>query len=371
VRRATRIAVLIVACGFAIDSARPDFAKPQAEEITMARTFADGIPATAEKYLADLYQTAADRISRAVTNPTGATFNARQFRNARAADLVRQIDETVARVKGVTAGWASRNLGAAYNNGLATAMQQLRKAGVSDSEMPVKGGFSQVDRRTVAVIAADMAVSLDSALSRQAKAAKRFLRATAQAIAPDSEISKVVAQGAITGDVRGTVRQMRGVLNEQQIDDYRAAGSQVIQVGKAQMTVRAYAEMLVRTRTREATVHARHERLVGNGFDLVVIVGRVSTNFCTAYLGRVFSITGGNGRYPALRDLPGGGPPFHPNCSKSTALYSERFATDAEKRHAGLSDERFVTTDAAEAQSLFNRKGEVHNAIRRYRTRTA
>ena len=330
--------------------------------------FAEGVPASARKILVDIYRDAGGRIAEAVIHPTGKTFNARQFNRARAAQLSRQIDAVLLDVKARTIRWGADNAAKAYRGGLETAVSQLRQAGLADSAIPVQGGFSQIDRRTVAVIAADIAISLDDALSDQAKSAKRFLTASAQRMVPDSEISKVVAAGAISGDVRATVRGMRGLLNEAEIEDYRKAGQQIIEVGKASMTVRAYAEMLVRTRMRQATEQGRKERLVANGHDLVSIVGSLSRNFCTAYLGRVFSITGGSTAYPPLASLPGGGPPFHPNCSKSTRAFIERFATDAQKRQAKMTDRRLVTGSASAAQAIFDRKDELRNVERRFKT---
>ena len=54
---------------------------------------------------------------------------------------------------------------------------------------------------------------------------------------------------------------------------------------------------------------ARHERLGELGLDLVAFVGRVSDNFCSAFLGQVFSLSGTSNKYPAYASLPGGGPP--------------------------------------------------------------
>jgi hypothetical protein len=325
---------------------------------TILPAFAGGVPQSAQQVLVDLYDDAASRIAEMIRTPTGKTFDARRFGRARAAELIGGIENIMRHTRRQTYDWLGPNVSRAYGRGLTDAVKQLKAIGLRGKDLPVQGGFSVIDRRTVATIAADMAVSLDSALSDQAKAAQRFLRAAAQKIAPDSEISKVIAKAAITGDIRAAVRNMRGLLNVGQIADYRKAGSQIVQIGGAQMTVRAYSEMLVRTRLREAVQHGRHERLVANGHDLVMVVGRISENFCTEYVGRVFSIrgiTGESDEYPALDELPGGGPPFHPNCSKSTRPYIARFASDEQKTLARMRvPKSLLTTDAAEAQAAFD-----------------
>lgn len=141
-------------------------------------------------------------------------------------------------------------------------------------------------------------------------------------------VNRAIARGLISGDVRvaeGAIRDLFRDRNAPERESYRKLGNKIVTVGKAEMTVRAYAMTVVRTRTREATVSARHERLGASGISLVQITGNNSTNFCTAFIGLVCSLAGEQTidgvTYPALSSLPNGGPPFHPNCSKGTAAY--------------------------------------------------
>jgi hypothetical protein len=84
-------------------------------------------------------------------------------------------------------------------------------------------------------------------------------------------------------------------------------------------------------------------------------VGLVSTHFCTAFLGQVFSLSGKSDKYPAYSELPGGGPPFHPNCSKSTRPFVEELASPAQLEQAeGLDDaDKLLGDDPARAQRKF------------------
>jgi hypothetical protein len=134
------------------------------------------------------------------------------------------------------------------------------------------------------------------------------------------KLNRILAGGVIEGAPVETIRTLRDELS-------KIHGETVPIVDKNGDTInyaaKDYAEMVARTQTRQATTIARHERLESNGVDLVSIVGRVSTNFCTAFLGQVFSLSGKSDKYPALSSLPGGAgpyppPPFHPHCSKST-----------------------------------------------------
>src|SRR5207248_2252057 len=61
-------------------------------------------------------------------------------------------------------------------------------------------------------------------------------------------------------------------------------------------------------------------------------------------------------KYPAYASLPGGGPPFHPNCSKSTAPFIEALASKEQlDLAAGVDDaEKLLDVkDPAEAQRRF------------------
>jgi hypothetical protein len=113
--------------------------------------------------------------------------------------------------------------------------------------------------------------------------------------------------------------------------------------------------MVVRTKTREAVVAGRTERFSGLGLDLVAITGRLSDNFCTAFLGQVFSISGKHPKYPPLSSLPGGGPPFHPNCSKGVRPYIEDLATPGQQKAAVPSSAvaDLIGKTPAEAQRMF------------------
>jgi hypothetical protein len=69
----------------------------------------------------------------------------------------------------------------------------------------------------------------------------------------------------------------------------------------------------------------------------------------------VFSLSGKSDKYPAYAELPGGGPPFHPNCSKSTRPFIEDLASSKQLDQAdGLDDaDKLLGMKPAEAQRTF------------------
>lgn len=101
---------------------------------------------------------------------------------------------------------------------------------------------------------------------------------------------------------------------------------------------------------REAVIRKAKQ----GGNDLVEIIGpRDSKDFCSRLVGRVFSISGKSEEFPPLRNLPNGGPPFHPHCRhRATPADSVApllpFASDT--------PDYLLTDDSYEAEKEFQRR---------------
>jgi hypothetical protein len=74
-----------------------------------------------------------------------------------------------------------------------------------------------------------------------------------------------------------------------------------------------YAEMVIRTTSREAQSAATAQTMLKTGMDLVTISEHKDTDgpdVCNVYEGNTYSLTGSSDEYPVLDQWP----PFHPNC---------------------------------------------------------
>jgi hypothetical protein len=312
-----------------------------------------GVPASAVEVLVRLYRGAAESLRQAVLHPPGGTSKSRAFNRSRAANQLAQVQEILAALNAGAAAWVGANAPKAYRNGLVGAQKQLEAIGVSSPGDAVQGSFSLIDRRAMEVIAEDIYADLSKASTAMGNGAARVIRKTAQSGLSEVEINLVLAKGILLG-------QPQQAIAELQKDLERVNGKQITIVNKngdpMTFDVRTYARMVATTKTREIMETARHRRLADSGIDLVRIIGAVSVNFCTAYLGAVFSLKGDHPKYPPLSSLPGGkGPPFHPNCSKSTRPFIEDLATTTQlEEAAGVQDlEKMTGITPSQAQKRF------------------
>jgi hypothetical protein len=314
-----------------------------------------GVSADVVAEIVKTYQEAAARLKAIVLKPPGGTEKSQAYTQARAAQQLAQIQQIKVELGQRASQWTGKAITAAMSKGIALANSQAKEAGVSPStgSSGTVGSFALIDPGIVKQFAADTYADLAKAAGSMADVAASTLRHTRQMKLSEVDINRILAGGSIEGKPVETIRRLREAL--------RAVHGDLVEItdkngDPLHFSVGYYASVVARTKTRQASVAARHERLSGLGLDLVSIVGRISKNFCTAYLGKVFSISGKSDKYPALDELPSDGPPFHPNCSKSTAPFIESLASPAEIDEAEGTDDQdqFVgVTDTSKLQRMF------------------
>jgi hypothetical protein len=287
-------------------------------------TSPSGVPKNVVEVLGDLYRAAQTRFQQMVLHPTGTETGA-PFNQARAAQQLQQVDAIVRELKVRSNAWVGKQVPAVYKTALALADKQAAEVGIRPEGSAIQGSFNLIDHPTVRIFARDMAVDLFKASDSMGETTKKILRQTAQLKLGESEIDRILAGGVIDGQPAQTIQALRKALE-------KAHGGKLVTIinkngDPMSFDAKDYAEMVARTKTREAAVTARHGRLEELGLDLVMIIGRISENFCTGFLGKVYSLSGTSPKYPAYSSLPFGGPPFHPNCSKGTRPFVDELAS--------------------------------------------
>ena len=114
-----------------------------------------------------------------------------------------------------------------------------------------------------------------------------------------------------------------------------------------------YAELVARTKTREAVTRGSINRYIEAGQDLVIITNHgTDCEVCKFFEGKVFSISGTHPKYPPIDQLLNGGPPFHPNCLHNIAPFVEDLASETEKRIGAKIDKRVLGKSQKEIARL-------------------
>jgi SPP1 gp7 family putative phage head morphogenesis protein len=116
----------------------------------------------------------------------------------------------------------------------------------------------------------------------------------------------MIAEGLIEGQARRTVSDtilqgLRKQLGEERF----------IVINGRNYRPDKYAELLARTRTREASSQGTINTALRYGVDLVQWDAHAEVcEYCQQFSGRVYSISGADDSFPQLNEKP----PLHPNC---------------------------------------------------------
>lgn len=318
------VAVLVLAIAFLVNVGATF-------TMAMPRDTDRGVPLAIVNEIVSIFEASSDEIAAQVEAGLLVESRSAAFRRARAAALIRSIDDVVQRFGAEVSPRVREAARAAVELGDAQGRVQLRETGIPPE---ASGVFVGANPESIEIVARDIVSKSVRAMDDLGASAKTFLRRIQSTEIADVAASRAIAKAIVTGDPKIAVREVRNAFGKPTADaSYRRLGNRTIQVGKMTTSVRAYANMLVRTRTREAVVQGRHDRLSASGVNLVIITGKVSRYFCTRYIGLICSLSGNDKDWPALSSLPGGGPPFHPLCSKGTRPFVPELARDEDVAH--------------------------------------
>ncbi len=160
-------------------------------------------------------------------------------------------------------------------------------------------------------------------------------RETLYEYAPDmKKVDRLIARGRKNGKPRETLKSLRElVVSATEDGSYVTVASASGEIGC--MTAKYFSEALFQTRNAEIACIDSIDRLARKDIDLVKVIGRKSCDFCTAFVGVVFSISGQDRRFPPLATMLCGHTPFHVACTKSLVAFIPELA-DAEDIAAAL-----------------------------------
>lgn len=262
----------------------------------------------------------------------------------RATQLIARINVLLGRLDPVKAGqlkrWIARQIPKAYVLGDVAASAELRKillaAGVDPTS--IARGFVAINNEAMRGIVAAMNLTLTGRLESMRDFIGTTIRTTQRTLAQNEAMRAITSRGLLTGssgrqvsdDIarmlvgrpdQATRARLRALgFRNDLLDDFSViADHKLITVGGRRFRVRSYADLVARTQMREAHTTGTLVRLRQNDVDHVRISRhrQAELDVCTPFAGKVFYIgpSGGDSQgFRSLREIPNGGPPFHPNC---------------------------------------------------------
>jgi hypothetical protein len=285
-----------------------------------------------------LLREASARTRQIILNPPGKTDAAKTFAASRAAQLLAGYNKHLAALRGRLADVAARKVAGAYQDGLTAGEKQARAAGVAPENSPIKGGFTLVDTRRAQVLAQQTVGDLNKAVDSMQRTTGVIVKQV-QAMGLDkAAVNRVLAGGTITGTPLQTLIELKKRIRTAAID------GKIVTVNTRTGVATHhkpddYAELVFQTKLAETTNVATVHRLQDRGIFYARIIGSNSRNFCTAFVGRVFYTGPGSdplGLFPSIHELPRGGAPFHPRCTKRYVAFIPRLATPAQIEDARI-----------------------------------
>ena len=189
--------------------------------------------------------------------------------------------------------------------------------------------------KKIASIAKGSSTDMGAGLDQGLETIRKWARSSQQDILLESVIDRAVSEAS-------SVRQLKSKLTkkfEEALGLTDGSGGRTITINGRNYQIDKYAEMLARTKSRQAQSLGTMESCGAAGVDLVRISSHnTTTPVCIPHEGRVYSISGKSDIYPILREIPG----FHPNClhvmtpfiaaPADTARGQEQLAADRERK---------------------------------------
>lgn len=268
---------------------------------------------------------------------------------ARRFSVYRELVSEVAALRRFSREWATESLVEFFSE--------------EDRRVSRKGSRPISAQAGAAPVALGFLDSIDKALFSLSTLGGRLLRSTdpidAMGFSARSKVSREVAKG-VSPEVART-RALNSYLDE-------IAKTPVTILGKSAKPITFSLPYYVALSAQVAMVSsqtaAAKARAQSDGMDLVRVTDNPSLigDYCDAYRGRVFSVSGTHPKYPPLASTPSGGPPFHPWCTHTLTPVTDGEASGLEN---ALVDSEFLLEPGESAKrvdELWQRRNEKNPA---------
>lgn len=314
-------------------------------------------------------------------------------RRASIVSKMQQIFQKFDGLEEATGKWAKRNITKLYWQNKREIEADLKKLGLP----PVRdfAGFNLVHQQSIEALLNDPSTGFVSGMTRGADQIKdrmktirnqaKLLRSSQRAF--DETIARVgILEGATLNQTRDAlVREMLsskarselvllpkvGKLPKNHIFA-NMANLPFVEIplasgGVRNLRIDHYAEMLARTKSRQAAVLARRNAALSHGQDVMQVSSNLplEDDACSLYIGRLFALTQAAAEkwgIAHVSQLPNGGAPFHPNCTHSEIPYYPEVEDQAETAVRGTKPPPWALNRPwSEVQKEYRKRGGFKN----------
>ena len=271
----------------------------------------DPIPTTPGR--SDIVDVYADTLRRLKDVLAGEDFTKASKR--RAAEKIQDIQRLIKELRRENIAWCEQYIPDAYKVGMYQDEKLLKR--YKGNEYSAQ--FSKLHKEA-AMVAAEGAVADFNAIANGIEQTFVGYIRRAQYTGAKQAIAREIAGGIVEGASRQTV-------SYRLVEELRQrAVNGIITVGRANLNVNAYADLLARTVTRAARTEGTLNRAKEYGIDLVIISNTGAVDFCTIFEDQIFSLSGKSKRYPKLVHRP----PLHPCCTHTLSAFVSEFSDEDE-----------------------------------------
>jgi hypothetical protein len=271
-----------------------------------------------EDNLKKIYLTSRERLI-AIIADSGVTVNRKQYSRT----LLKQINSELRILRKRTNEWISLVCPKEYAKGIRTVNKYFRENGIPFTSA---AEFAVIHKDAINILAREMSHHINSGFAKAGRRVQSYFDEN------DDILRQIglerTAVGLATGET--TLQLKQSLLDTLKENNFLSIKYQ----NGVEMPLDAYALLVARSTRREAVNAGTINQLTENGYDLVKISEHYPTcAICAQYQGRVFSISGEDGRFPHL-DIAFNDGYFniHPNCRHGVTPYIETLQTDAELR---------------------------------------
>jgi hypothetical protein len=262
------------------------------------------------------------------------------FSGAQRFRIFQQIQKILADLAQQTDAWSKRFIKEFLEESDKLAKATLLKANPAAVFVP------EVDEQAVALLSNHLTGTLSKAAqSSEAFLSKVFRSSALERTFPKLafEVQRDVAVGlAAVENTREVQRRIANRLRKQ----FRDGAVSIIGKGGRRFSfpLNFYAGMVARGVKSAAGSSAVLLRAREAGHDLVRVSSNPSKNgdWCDAYRGRVFSLSGAHPLYVPLNRTPNGGPPFHPWCRHVISIFIPELHSEAENQAFAAVNQEFL-----------------------------